>query len=225
MPVSYRKGTGIFFMSKLSGGGDSRYFLAVTYPENMIEGWEEECGDILGIPYAYCVHDKDHLAEYKPKQKETKERMRKVHVHWILVFTNTTTYNHALTIINKLSIDGKRCCNKVEVPADIRNSYEYLIHNTKAAKNQKKFRYDESDRILGNNFDIGSYEQLSLADKKKIRSELIAVIRENGFFNFADFYDFVMDNFDDKYLDVIASNNCFFDRYLNGMYQRMIRET
>ena len=56
-----------------------RYFLAVLYPENMREGWKDEIGDLLGYPYAYCIHDKD-------KTKEGEQR--KVHVHMILAFSS-----------------------------------------------------------------------------------------------------------------------------------------
>ena len=66
-----------------------RYFLAVLYPENMRKEWQDEIGDLLGYPYAYCIHDKD-------KTKDGDER--KTHVHMIVAFPNTTTMQHAMTI-------------------------------------------------------------------------------------------------------------------------------
>ena len=42
-----------FIMSK------AKYWLAVLYPENMRPDWKNEIGDLLGYPYAYCIHDKD----------------------------------------------------------------------------------------------------------------------------------------------------------------------
>ena len=110
----------------------ARYWSAVTYPENMIDDWQVVCGDILQYPYCYCIHDKDHLSK--------SEEQRKVHVHWIICFPNTTTYNHALNIFKKLSKDGFDCVNKVEDINGIRNVYEYLIHNTETAKKQEKYQ-------------------------------------------------------------------------------------
>ena len=59
----------------------ARYWTAVMYPENMIDDWKEEIADLIQMPGAYCVHDKD---------LDDKKEGRKVHVHIIIVFSNTT---------------------------------------------------------------------------------------------------------------------------------------
>lgn len=198
----------------------ARYWLAVAYPENMIPDWQEVIGDTIGLPVAYCIHDKDHLAQYQAKRKNDVERQRKTHVHFIIVFPNTTTYNTALTLINKLSLEGKQCCNKVESSNNVRHSYEYLIHDTETAKKQKKYLYDVSERVLVNNFDIGAYEQLTVQEKDNMVDELCDAIIENDLMNFCDFYKFVKSNYDTSYTKLIKTYSGLFERLTKGNYQK-----
>lgn len=197
----------------------ARYWTAVCYPENMIDGWQTEIGDILQLPGSYCEHNKDTLAKYQPKRKDDIERMRKDHVHIIIVYNNTTTYNSVLQTINKLSAPGKQCCNKVESISDIRHMYEYLIHNTKTAKNQGKYQYDPSERIEFNNFDIGAYEQLSTADKNLMAQELCDLIMDKNITNFGNFYLTVKSNYGIEYFEIIKTYSGLFERLTKSNYQ------
>ena len=54
--------------------------------------------------------------------------------------------------------------------------YNYLIHDTEDSRKKHKHQYDKSERITGNNFDIGSYEQLSVDEKNSILVELEKLI-------------------------------------------------
>ena len=83
----------------------ARYWCGVLYPENMVDEWQDKIGDLLQLPYAYCIHDKD---------KDKQGNLRKTHVHLILVFPNTTTYNHALNVYQSLSKEGIVACNTVQ---------------------------------------------------------------------------------------------------------------
>ena len=157
----------------------NKYWTAVLYPENMIDTWESDIGDIVQVPYAYCVHDAD--------MTESAER-RKKHVHIILAFPNTTTYKHALSVFQKLSFAGLKALNTCEPVINIRHMYDYLIHNTEECRKKKKLIYDPSCRKTGNNFDIGSFEQISAAEKQDMCKELCDFIINHGFTNFADFY-------------------------------------
>jgi hypothetical protein len=198
----------------------ARYWLAVAYPENMQPDWQDTIGDVIGLPLAYCIHDKDHLAQYQAKRQSDQERQRKTHIHLIMAFPNTTTYNTALTLVNKLSLDGKQCCNKVESSNSIRNSYEYLIHNTETCKKQKKYLYDASERITVNNFDIGAYEQISIQDKHNMAKEICNEIIRNQIMNFADLFMFVESNYDSEYMEILMTNHGLFERLTKGNYQK-----
>lgn len=194
----------------------ARYWTGVLYPENMRSDWQDVIGDILGVPYAYCIHDKDMLGEYEPKQGE--EHQRKEHVHLMVVFAGPTTYNHALNIMSSLSEKGKQAINTCEACHSVRNTYEYLIHNTETSKKQGKYLYSESERVCGNNFDIGAYEQLSVSDKNRMAKELCDFISDNGFTNFMDFYDMAMSAFSFEYFEIVKSYSGLFDRLCKGAY-------
>lgn len=187
----------------------ARYWVGVCYPENMIEDWESVIGEKLQLPYAYCIHNKDFT---------TSKEDRKVHVHIMLCFPNTTTKKTAVTLFNKLSIDGQICCPSAEQVHNVKFMYEYLIHNTEDCKKKGKFLYDSKDRILGNNFDIGAYEQISTSDKLFMAQELADLIVEQGFENLIDLYMFVSSNFEIQYFEVLKSSGSFFSSLCKGNY-------
>lgn len=194
----------------------ARYWVAVLYPENMINDWELKIGDILEFPYCYCIHDKDHTSK--------DDEDRKTHIHCILCFNNTTTYKKALSMFNKLSKDGCQCVNTIQDVANIRNMYNYLIHDTETCKKQDKYLYSPSDRVCGNNFDIGCFEQISNDEKKQIRYEIEEIIRDKGFMNYNDLYYYVSDNCDSLYKEVFTSFSGHFERLTKGNYQKHIEK-
>lgn len=186
----------------------ARYWVAVLWIENMIEGWQDVIEDLLQLPFAYCIHDKCVDSMGKP---------RKAHVHLIIAFSNTTTYRHALNVFKLLGGDA---CNTCEAVRDLRCQYEYLIHNTSAAKKAGKYQYDSSERITGNNFDIGLMEQLSTAEKQEKLQELIFFINEKGFTTINDFTFAALANWenDSSYWQVIVGYNGTLERYCRGNY-------
>nr|CRY96240.1 hypothetical protein [uncultured prokaryote] len=195
---------GNYFMAE-----KARYWNGVLYPENMVDDWEDVISDKLQVPYAYCIHDKD-LNEDGTK--------RKTHIHITIVFPNTTTYNHAFDVLNTLSKKDKKALNKIERAINIRYSYNYLIHDTDTCRKKNKYLYDRAERITGNNFDIGSYEQISVTDKNRMTKELCNVIVENGYTNFADFYMYVISNFDEEYFEILRTYSGLFERLTRGMF-------
>ena len=98
-------------------------------------------------------------------------------MHLIVAFPNTTTYKHALNVMDLLSAEGKKAINKCEAVVGIRNVYDYLIHDTEDCRKKGKEQYDPSERITGNNFDIGAYEQLGTAEKNEMFLEMGEAIR------------------------------------------------
>lgn len=190
----------------------ARFWTGVLYPENMKEGWQDVIGDTLQYPYAYCIHIHD---------KDTKSEHRKDHVHLIVAFPNTTTYKHALSVMDLLSAEGKKAINKCEAVIGIRNVYDYLIHDTEDCRKRGKELYPADARITGNNFDIGAYEQLGTAEKNEMFLEMGEAIREHGFTNYMDFYEFVVDTYEDmNYIEVMRCYSSHFERLTRGNYQR-----
>lgn len=189
----------------------ARYWTAVLYPENMIEGWEDRAADVLQLPFAYCVHDADH---------NTDGEDRKTHVHFILAFPNTTTYSNALSVFRAL---GEKAVNKCERVRGIRYIWDYLIHDTDSCRKAGKHLYEPSCRITGNNFDIGSYEQLSTADKEQMLQELCEFVVGNSITNMADLFISVMDQFGGEYFTVFHTYNALLDRMTRGAYLKQER--
>lgn len=188
----------------------ARYWWAVLYVENMIAGWEQEIADLLQVPFAYCIHDADI---------DEKGGFRKEHVHLILVFPNTTTYNHALTVFKLLGEDAVNTCKQV---IGIRHAYDYLIHDTDACREKGKHLYDPEERVCGNNFDIGAYEQLSVEDKRQMLKELIGWCLSERICNMADFWLMFLPTYgeDAAYFEVATSYNNVLKNTVTGNYHR-----
>ena len=188
-----------------------RYWVGVGYPESMKSDWQDIIADTVQLPFAYCIHDKD---------KQSDDELRKDHIHLIIAWPSPTTYKSALSVFNELSADGKTAFNEIKRIISMRNQYDYLIHDTEDSRKKKKHLYDKSERIEGNNFDIGNYEQLSLEAKKKMRDELSVLIFEKGFMSYLDFYMYVVSNFDEEYTDIIVGYSSHFDRLTKGNYYK-----
>ena len=194
----------------------AKYWVGVLYPENMIPDWESKLGDIVQLPFCYCVHDKDICSELE---------QRKTHIHLILVWNNNTTYRAAFNVFNKLSAPDKRCLNKIEPCISIRNSYDYLIHNTDSCRKMNKYRYDESERISGNLFDIGGYEQVSMLEKTLVCKYIAMIIKDNNIINFIDLFDYINTHFEEPvYFEVLKTYSGFFDRLCKGNFLKLPKE-
>lgn len=191
----------------------NKYWTAVMYPENMILEWQTDIGDLLQVPYCYCIHDKDLTSTADQRKK---------HVHIIIAFNNTTTYKHAMSVFKRLELPDHTALNTCEPVISIRHAYDYLIHDTEESRKKGKFQYQASDRVCGNNFDIGSFEQLSAAEKNDMAWELCKDIRINGITNFADFFDYVFANYDKSYFEIIKTHSGLFDRMIKGMYHKLV---
>ena len=197
----------------------ARYWVAICYPENMKEDWQDCIGDLIEYPYCYCVHDKDHLGKYKPKRKKDDERQRKLHVHIFIAFPNTTTLKHAEEVFDRLSREGKRCSPGAEAVINPENKYKYLIHDTETARKQGKYLYPKEERIEGNNFDIGAYIQLTTKAVRDMKRNLGDYIISASITNFADLYIDVSMNFDDDYFEVLTTYASLFEKIVRGNYQ------
>lgn len=168
-----------------------RFWVGVCWLESMRPDWEEDIEDLFqGFPASYVIHNKD-WDDGEPQQP------RKLHVHIMLVYPNTTTYNAARRVFNTLSLPGKECCNKCEPVFGVRNKYNYLIHDTKkcaairardiaAGRRLTKYLYSEDDRVHINGFDIGLYEQISTEDKTNIIFNMSFMLEDKVITNYAD---------------------------------------
>lgn len=189
----------------------ARYWTGVLYPENMVDGWQDRIADLVQMPFAYCVHSKD---------TDQKSEHRKDHVHLMLAFPNTTTYSHALRVFKQL---GAKSVNKVEQVINVRRCYDYLIHDTDQCRKEGKYQYDRSERICGNNFDIGCYEQLSTADKQAMLREMANYIVENDVRDLSTLYIEFEKLSESAYFEVFSSYSAMLERLCKGNFHRYER--
>lgn len=182
----------------------ARYWTAVLYPESMIDNWELHVADILQHPCCYCVHDKDLNNKFSEH--------RKTHVHFVIAFPNTTTYNSVLKLFKKLS----STCSYVEEVINIRYIYDYLIHDTDTCKKQNKYLYSTDERIELNNFDIGSYVQISKQERMDLWHTMRTYVIKNRITHYIDFECVVLDLFpnysDYVVLEVLKENSSYIER-------------
>lgn len=191
----------------------ARNWSGVCYPENMIDSWKEDIEKILQLPFAYCVHDKD---------VETDGTPRKTHVHIVVIYGNTTTQASALKLLNKLSKPGCTCCPVVESVVNIKYIYDYLCHDTDDCKKKHKHEYDKAERVTGNAFDIGSYEQIGIKEKNDMARELCDIIIRENYTNFSDFYCYAISNLDNKYFEILKTYSGLFERLTKGNFQKSL---
>lgn len=194
----------------------ARYWVAIMYPENMIDDWKDEIATRLQVPFAYCVHDKDLEKDGSP---------RKEHVHILIAYPGgTTTQSNALKVFKTLEKQGQSAIpnDAIQQVFSIRNQYDYLIHDTDDCKKKKKHLYDKSERVTGNNFDIGCYEQLSMDEKDRMADEIADLVFEKDFCNFGDLYKFVRSNYDREYVHQLRVNSGFYERLTKSNYQKIM---
>ena len=184
----------------------ARYWTFVLYPESMIDNWEDQVEYLLQYPFSYCIHDKDI---------DSASDQRKTHVHFLIAFTNTTTYSNCLKIAQKL----QPSCNYVETVMNVRYMYNYLIHDTDDCRKKHKYLYDPSDRILCNNFDIGNFEQLSKTEKKEYFSKFRSMIINDRISNYIDF-EIAVDSLPEDYSEFIKDNSAYFERLCRGNWYK-----
>ena len=189
--------------------GKNRYWMGVLYPENMVDNWQRKIYDTLELPFAYCIHDKD--------LQNDGDEIRKVHVHVLIAFPNTTTQKHAFEVFDSLSALGKKCISTCEGVFSVRKAYDYLIHDTEGCRKEGKHQYFKAERIEGNNFDIGAYEQLTTADKSKMLAELEDLIIDYNFMNYGQFFRKVRE-MSMEYREVCRSYSGHLERLIKGNY-------
>lgn len=185
----------------------TRYWWAVLYPENMIQEWQEQISDVLQIPFAYCIHNKDIVND--PDEK------RKVHVHIMLAFSNTTTYKNAFSVFDRLSAPGRSAFNKIEQIISVEYAYKYLIHDTDKCRKDNKYQYDSSERITGNNFDIGAYIQMSKGEEQEIFNQIVDSIYQCCFESFMDVDRYYRYSYQYQSEDL----RCYYDKVLRGHFR------
>ena len=185
----------------------ARYWVGVGWLDNMVENWQDKISEVLQHPFCYCVHDKDVDSQGNPRPR---------HVHIMIAGNAPTTYKNALSIFKGLEAKGKQAFNTCYKVNNVRHMYEYLIHATEDSKKKKKHLYDVSERVCGNNFDIGMFEQISQADKDRMLDELEDIIFEKGFLTYGSFFLYVKYHMSSEHRKIMRSYSSHLERLVRS---------
>ena len=141
-------------------------------------------------------------------------------MHLIVAFPNTTTYKHALNVMDLLSAEGKKAINKCEAVVGIRNVYDYLIHDTEDCRKKGKEQYDPSSVSRATTSTLVRMSSLARLRRTKC-SWRWAKLSEHGFTNYMDFYEYVVDTYDDmNYIEVMRAYSFHFERLTRGNHHK-----
>ena len=177
-----------------------RNWAFVLYPESAPKNWKEMLAQ-SGVQCAISpLHDRDVNPTGEPK---------KPHYHVILVYGNPTTYS------NVKSLTNGRLGQKIPQPLEqVQGYYRYLTHDD----NPEKAQYSKNDIEHLNGFDIREFVELSKSEIIRIKRELLAFIRDNKIYEYADLMELLMDGGEETadYFEVASNNTVFFDRYLSS---------
>lgn len=205
-------------MAEFKSSNKARFWLHILYPENMIYGWEEEIADLVEVPYAYCIHDKDKSGHIS---LEFPEGDRKKHVHAITAWTTGgQTKKRAWETVESLAKPGRVCSLEPRPSSNIEHSYAYLIHDTENAQKKGKHLYSPEERITGNSFDIDRFIVLDSDEKLKMAEELMDFAVAGGYRNAKAYYVAFKDHFvGPHWFEVYKANANAINQICRGNWQ------
>lgn len=136
---------------KLKGGsGRYRKFSCITYLDEDLLKLRLFQHEKQIRAYAYAYHDKDVREDGTLKEP---------HIHLLIVTYCTCTLSAIRRWFSGFVKDGKDVTTTAQKMTDEFEMYEYLIHNTLAAKAAGKYQYDKSIRVTNDPIYWQAYEQ------------------------------------------------------------------
>lgn len=212
-------------MSKYDKTDKYRQWMFILYPDSMVDNWQDIIADVLQVPCCYIIHDKDNYL------LEENEHERKIHVHLWVVWNNTVWYGAIQKIINKflakkvLDPDGNvvdgNCCNTADPIWNCEKAFLYLCHkDPKSLKLDYKYKYDDRERHLLNNFDIGALIELSKDEILHIKSVLTHVVNDYHIMNILDLFFYIEQEKDEFYMYVFQNYNQYFTNICTACWKK-----
>lgn len=196
----------------------ARYFTFLLYPDSLFPDWLEKL-ELLGLPIAISpLHNKD-LSSVEGQQ------YKKAHYHVIYVAKNPVTAESVRLKIKRCL--GDQSIAKVQIVIQsMENIYLYLTHESKDAIAKNKVKYDKSDIVLLNNFDIDRYVTLDVEEKEDIFNLVCDLIDEYDLANVRELKRFVRQQGEEHGIasmkvvnHVIRSHTGLIRLYFDAVYQ------
>lgn len=174
----------------------ARYFTFLLYPESVPVDWIEKL-ELLSIPMAISpLHDLDEKEKNKLSEEElelVKKGMKvykKPHYHVIYIAKNPVTTDSVRLKI-KRALGDKSISTVKFINTSVLNTYLYLTHESKDAKDKNKHVYSKKDISLLSNFDIDRYNTLDIEEKDEIFESVCEIIEKYRIANILELGKFV----------------------------------
>lgn len=183
----------------------------VMYEDSAPKDYEDKLR-MIGVQFALSPwHDKDVDGENADGTLKYKKKHRHGILHWP---GGTTTYKTAAGITRDM-LHGT-----IPIPlVSPRGYYRYFCH----LDNPKKARYDETDIITGNGFDVGDFLELTAKEKNELCKHIIAdIVIPLGMVEYWDLVVYVMFNGSAAEFEFVRTNTLFFQSALRS--RRYIEE-
>lgn len=176
-----------------------KFWIFEMYEDSRPDNWKEYLEKTM---IKICIsprHDKDI--------KEDGTGYKKPHYHVLMCFEGPTTYNNALRIASGVG------ANIVFQAYSAKGSYEYWTHKN----NPEKAQYKEEDMIKLNGFSIEDIKDLTRQEVEDIKRDIVGVIRDKKIYEYAELYNFLLDNEMYEMTQVLSCNTIFFVSYLRSL--------
>ena len=174
-----------------------RNWAFVLYPESAPENWLE----ILQQTGLQCAISPLHQYDTEPTGE-----VKKAHYHIILCYSGPTSFNVVNQLTHSLNQPIPQALEQV------RGYYRYFTHKD----NPDKYQYDERDIQTVNGFNILDFADMTKSEILAIKFRLTALIKEQGFVEYKDFIDCVMERGLAEEFDVASGNTLYFNSYIRS---------
>ena len=146
------------------------------------------------------------ISPYHDKDINQTGEKKKPHWHVLICFNGPSTYKNA----NKISesVNGTICQPVKSTIGIIR----YFSHKD----NPEKAQYNEEDIQTINGLDIKEIDGLTTTKIEIIKRQLIDIIRNNQFVEYAELIDYLKDNKLNDYLTVASRNTIYINAYISS---------
>lgn len=167
----------------------TRNFATIVYPESAPSDWKEKLNEYHIAALISPLHDKDINPDGE---------LKKPHYHVLLMFESVKDFeNQVKPIFDEIGGVGREIVNSC------RGYARYLCH----LDNPEKAQYDPSEVFSISGADFYSITRLP-SDNGKILAEIMAYVRENEIYSFAEFID-ISRMYHQEWFNLIVNSNAW----------------
>lgn len=178
-----------------------RNWTIVLYPESLPENWKEY---LIGEQCALSpLHDKDINADGE---------IKKSHYHLLLSYKGNKSFEQIDELARTLHAPIPQRVNSMV------GAVRYLVH----MDNPEKFQYKISDIQCFGGFDVSSYLEMSVTDKRETLRQMFEFIRDNEILHFKDFVDYCLSEAPTSWFEIATERNTVaIKEYIKSQWQKL----